>query len=35
MPDWLLGLLIAIVVVVVLLVLADQFGFGDYPALGG
>jgi hypothetical protein len=35
MPDWLLGLLIAIVVVVVLLVLADQFGFGDDPALGG
>jgi antibiotic biosynthesis monooxygenase (ABM) superfamily enzyme len=34
LPAWLVGLLIAVVVFVVVLVVANLLGFGDDPAIG-
>lgn len=34
LPVWLVGLLIAVVVFVVVLVVANMLGFGDDPAIG-
>ncbi|MDP3983505.1 MAG: hypothetical protein Q8Q52_00670 [Acidimicrobiia bacterium] len=33
-PPWLIGLLIAIVLVAVVLVIANLLGYGDDPAIG-
>lgn len=33
LPEWLIGLLIAIVVVVIVLLAANQLGIGDDPAI--